>query len=640
MYRRPPDWALSAIPLAFLAILFAAPLFDRPFVWGINHLRYFGSPVWLTCALLLLAAAIPVVRERVFSFSLPMVKVKIHLPLLVAASGLVFYLLRDTTHLLGDGYLLTRELTHGFRKIANEPLSIWVLFRLKDLLMSLDVQAGQLYTAWSILSGCAYVALSILVARRLTDRSPNAITLSLFLLTPAYMGLFFGYHETYPLLYPLLLLYVLFAFEVAEGKAHPVLPGLVMGLMAVLHFTMLTLLPSLAYVWRSRSARTDGGSAGALIWGLPGLALAAGALWLTGFRLDTYFSHTANETLLPLWSEGDHSIPYGALSVPHAVEFLNQCLLVYLPSLLVIPFASRSFVQSERSIFLLTAVVPAFVVTFFGFTVIGAFRDWDALAFPGLFTTFWAGLAMSNSEDRIRPAAIVVLTVAAVNTLLWVNVNANPERATQRFEDGLNLSALSPRARSFGWETLGAYYSKLGDMGQASRAYERASQSDPKHPRYPNLLGFAQMQRGAYADAVVSFRRATDLDPSRYDAHLNLGLSLLQIGDPAGALEAIGRARVLRPDLGRIHFALGVAQYGANNPRGAIEAYLRCLEIEPDNVTAHLNVSHLYGELTENDKKRIHLERVLTLAPHHPQRDEIGSWLAWYARQSGETTDP
>ena len=85
MYRRPPDWALSAIPLAFLAILFAAPLFDRPFVWGINHLRYLGAPVWLTCALLLLAAAIPVVRERVFSFSLPMVKVKIHLPLLVAA---------------------------------------------------------------------------------------------------------------------------------------------------------------------------------------------------------------------------------------------------------------------------------------------------------------------------------------------------------------------------------------------------------------------------------------------------------------------------------------------------------------------------------------------------------------------------
>jgi tetratricopeptide (TPR) repeat protein len=365
---------------------------------------------------------------------------------------------------------------------------------------------------------------------------------------------------------------------------------------------------------------------------VPGVLAVVAMLWLVDFDLDRYLNSASEETLLPLFSQAGHSTPYGALSADHLIEFASEMLLVFLPTIIVLPFVTRAFLRSRSSLFLLSAAIPAWITTFMGFTVIGAFRDWDALAFPSLVTTVWAGLALVRCCDaaRIRQVCCVVVAVAGVNTALWVTVNADPERSTRRYEEALRLSNLSSRARAFGWETIGRYYTDNRQLGRASLSYAYAMEIDPNHPRYPSSRGVVLMQVGDYEGAVANFRHSIALDDGRFEARLNLGLALLQLEDTEGAVDAIRRAWELRPELARIPFALGVAYYAGKDYEQAIVAYESAIRLQPDHVTAHLNLGQLYGLVGDDRKKRDSFEKVLEMQIDHPQRDEIQEWLMWW----------
>ena len=54
---------LAALPITYLALALWVTRVDDPFLWGLNHLRYF--PVWVhfLCGGVLFLAAVPVVRD-------------------------------------------------------------------------------------------------------------------------------------------------------------------------------------------------------------------------------------------------------------------------------------------------------------------------------------------------------------------------------------------------------------------------------------------------------------------------------------------------------------------------------------------------------------------------------------------------
>lgn len=626
---------LAAIPIAYLALAVGLAQVDRPIFWGINHLRYYPSWVWVACAMLLILTAVPAFRERVAGISLP------KLPFIAVSAGLAiigliaFTSLDAATQLLGDGYLLTRELEHGFRKIANEPLSLWLLDRVNRRVDARGVSAFDVYTFWSIASGVVFLLLLPALGRRLTEASSWVIVL--LALLPAYTQLFFGYHETYPVLYPLLLLYVWCAIGALREDLPRWVPLALLGLLVALHFKLATLIPSAIFLLAPHGSirdRVQSLSSNALAC-LPGLLVFALLLWLTDFKFGVYESRASEETFLPLTGGTTHAIPYTAFSLAHLVELTNELLLVYLPILLLLPFVTRAWCKTEMTQFLLVAAVPALLTTFFGFTVIGAFRDWDALAFPALLFALWAGtgLVSTMNSARLRSVVVVVTATAGVHLVLWISVNADEVRATRRFEDNLEYSNLSPRARSFGWETIGAHYLEQSDLGKATLAYERAIEHAPNHPRYPSQLGFVLMQVGDYVGAAEQFRRAIRLDDQRFEPHLNLGMALLKLDEAAGAVNAIRKAWSLQPDRAQIPFALGVAYYALEDYEKAIGACLAVLRIDPDHVDAHMQLAQLYGLISDHARQRDHFERVLVLNPNHPQKDEIQAWLAWYTKQ-------
>ena len=149
MTKRRVNATLAVMPIGYLVAAIVTAKGDRPLFWGINHLRYFPDWVWVIGGAMLLTVAIPPVRSRVLSLQAPQV------PPLLISSGLVaiglacFVLGRDTTHLLGDGYLLPREMGMGLRKIANEPLTIWIISRTYGILRDYGISSRQDYTLFS-----------------------------------------------------------------------------------------------------------------------------------------------------------------------------------------------------------------------------------------------------------------------------------------------------------------------------------------------------------------------------------------------------------------------------------------------------------------------------------------------------------
>ena len=124
------DRSLRATPLVYLFLLLGSAVVDRPFMWGANHLRYFPIWVWVACGTLMLAISTRTVRGFLLQLSLPKVPSALSRVVLVCGGTAIFVILQDATNLLGDGYLLERELDQGLRKIANEPFSLWLLDRI------------------------------------------------------------------------------------------------------------------------------------------------------------------------------------------------------------------------------------------------------------------------------------------------------------------------------------------------------------------------------------------------------------------------------------------------------------------------------------------------------------------------------
>jgi Tfp pilus assembly protein PilF len=633
---------LAAIPLVTLVLLVGSANLENPYMWGINHLRYYPVWVWIVSCACLLGAAYAPIRDRVIGFSVHGVSSTAGHIALVFVGLATFVWLSDATHLLGDGYLLTRELEYGLRKSANEPLSLWLLDRILATVRDLGASSTDVYSAWSYGSGVCFLILLPIAARRLIPESPESTPeLCLLLLLPTYSQLFFGYHETYPVLLPLLLLYVCLGFLSLQGQLPKWVPCLLLGFMASLHFMMVTVSLSavlLIAVEGNQSTRVRAAISNA--WALlPGAFLFIGLLQLTGFDPGDYWNRASGETFLPMLGSASHSIPYPALSVPHLIEFVNEQLLVFLPTILLFSFVDRTFLRSRESVFLLSAAIPAWVVTFFGFTVIGAFRDWDALALPALLTTLWVGIGVVRSSERSKVKSVLrtVGIAAAIPLVLWLGINADPVRATTRFEDALSHSSLSARARSFGWETLGAHFDSVPDREGAIRSYENAIANAPRHPRYPNLLGYVLMQKGAFAHAADNFRAAITLDPEKYQAHLNLGLSLVQLGRFDEAIAALQAAQNLRGDFAKIPFALGVAFYAKGAYESAAQAYESAVALDPSLVDAQLNLGKLYGLIGQEALQYRQFEIMLEIQPQHGEAASLREWMAWFeARRVNE----
>ncbi len=204
---------------AFIIIIhLIASFFPHLRLWGINQLHYFSPEFRLALCAIGLFILIPAVnrslakllirtsawlgerfnkRNRYLKYSL------------VSLLGLVvFWFLKAQTPLLGDGYLRAGEIRIGKLISAAEPLDS-LLHLLVSKSLGLDA-----YTTYSVLScfaGGLFVFLILLLCDCLGRDSREKLFIFLILITMGANQLFFGYIESYTLMYTAMAGYVLFS---------------------------------------------------------------------------------------------------------------------------------------------------------------------------------------------------------------------------------------------------------------------------------------------------------------------------------------------------------------------------------------------------------------------------------------------
>ena len=145
------------------------------------------------------------------------------LPLVLSLGGVAVFVALQSTHaLLGDGYLYLNELPlvaeTGIYRVDRAPVVFWLVAQLYLLGKPFGNSALYSYQLYSYGSGFLYLLLfwpaAGLFARRPTERWIVAA----FLLKPGFLSIFCGYVETYTLLLPGILFYVMSGYGVIQRR--------------------------------------------------------------------------------------------------------------------------------------------------------------------------------------------------------------------------------------------------------------------------------------------------------------------------------------------------------------------------------------------------------------------------------------
>ncbi len=552
----------ALVAAVFLA-LHVLPLLWRPNpLWGAD-LLFYHAPLYRGIFILLAVLLfIPAIRSRVqgIARTLPLspwesgrsawlIKA---LVLLIALA--VFVALRSACHLLGDGYLLLRDLDAGILQPTHRAPFTFVLVRfLHSTGGPLWETAENTYRTYSYVSGAIYVLIAFPVAGTLGKTPLKKSIVLAFLLTGGFLQLFSGYVENYALYMPGILLYLLLGMRVLENRMSIYVPALLLSLLVNLHLALALFSPSLLMlVYRNYCNKRGLGprwrnwlSTATAVCVVPlGAALF---LWLSGVEFLAYLGRAGDSHLLPVLAQPDFRDPYRLFSLSHLLDFLNlQLLAAPAACMALFLLGKRSFGHHP---FLLSAAAFPLLFTFLANPEIGAFRDWDILALPALPLTLWAASALLSrmrDPNSAFQAAFLICGAAALHSLMWIGLNASPTAAETRYAH--LMDRLTGHAASYGWETLGSYYHLQDNPGSALNAYQRALDANPDNPRHWLAVGYSRYIMGQYEESIRFFRRAVEINPNLPKAHLNLGMAYRALKRMEEARSSLARVLELDPD--------------------------------------------------------------------------------------------
>ncbi len=618
MNSRPQDRLTIAWSAAFLLLYPASALMGPGALWGVDALLHAAwAPVAFPVGILIILAAIgrPLHVKRAWE-SIQAHSIWVY-PTLVIVLSLV---LPPAVHLLGDGYLLIRELdAEAWERLSRTdraPLSFWLLVRLHRAILYVGGDAELTYRLVSTASGILYGILISPVARAISPTESSTGIVSGVLLTAGYLPLFLGYVENYAPLYPgMMCLVWLLARSVREGR-DLVAAGILLGVLVTLHFTTASLIPGLLFAaWATRSRGWVRVSAEVAICPVVMLALLHGI----GFDFLEYTATLRSHTL-PLTAEHGGLSAYSLLSAPHLLDVLNSVLLAY-PIVLIVVLSgavpSRLGDPLLRLLLTLSAGPTLFVLV--ANPEIGAFRDWDILSLPGLPLILLTALAWARHTPSQREATCAV-GAAALHALLWCGMLADETAARNRFAALMENTPLSSHGRVYGWETLGTFFRDGGDHANAAEAYQDALEANPNHARLWLLLGNARLQEGRLKDARAAYRRSLALSPESSEAASNLGVVLVRLGEYHVAIEHLDRAVRLRPDYAEAWMNRGVAKANAGQLDEAITSIREAVRLDNDYVNAHRNLATLYARKGMQDSARHYQQKALDKGKEEKKR--------------------
>ncbi len=624
----------------FILILIhlAASYFPKERLWGVNLLYYFPSVWrWILC-LFGLALLIPLINKAFLgwweSFFHPIIRQLDRVNryfkyiLFSLGGGVLFWVFKVKTFLLGDSFLRAREINlGGHYSYFTEPVDFLLHVKISKLL---SWDAFQTYAVVSVLSGVAFLFLSLLLSDLLCkEHKEKGLVLSVLVALGANQ-LFFGYVESYTLVYVCMIFFILSGISYLKNQCRIFLPILVFFLASSIHLLALILLPSLLYlIYKSGSkeaAPKKKERKMQWILGITAVVLIVGAGL---FLLQHYNPERKGPSYYLISPLGNDQSYYSIFSFSHLLDLINHQLLAVPVGILIlflsmVCFRRKFDFKDNITGFLLILSICTLGYAFFMDPKLGYPRDWDLFAFTGLGYTFLGiylflkGSRETKSKD-LRYVTLALLAVSLISTFPWIYVNASEKKSVERF--GYLLDQDKKRSPS-GRENLAIYYNQKGEWNKEIEQWEKAI-AVTNSPRYIDNLATVYFNNQKFDLAIAELKRSLAVDSTFDFTHFGLAEVYVQTGRYEEAIREYRQAIKARPSLSQYYDNLGVLLTNLKRYPEAIQVFDEGIKSNPGYVAFYRNLGYSYYNLGEYSSAEKYLKLYLERSPQAEDATEV-----------------
>jgi len=612
--------AVAAL-LVILALIAAMLPIDK--LWGINHLRYFPDIyIGIFAVLGIFVVALPhskPVRDSVERLLNKVGSFPRWFKILLAAviSFALFYVFKTEVFTLGDGYLRVYHIEQGYSYNHTEPLDYFLHAVFYKLIFgNTEVSAEPIYIWYSIIVGVLF-AVSLTLFKFKTERSSDSMIIKLLILITGGLQLFFGYVESYSLVYPVSMLFLLFAFRYYKSGEGFLILSVLMILAFSSHLMGVMLLPAYACLF---FLCPQEGEKSQLKIRLTGASLIIAALFLLAY-LDYRDWLNFREVRQGFWEQflpvfGNYSI----FSLSHLIDIFNELFLVIPAILILSPVLLKIRGGEKRGRFLLILMVGFPLI--FIFTVnpqLGFARDWDLFSIPTaiigvalLLYVYYNSAGWGNISLISRLTAVLA---AILFVSLWVVTNSSEERQLARAE---NIILLSDEGQGYGLELLAHHYSeKLHDNNKAL-AVLHVVKGEARNARVLYKIARLEYQNANYAVALRTAEEGLALDSTYSRMRFLAGAASLNLDNPQTAIEYLNAAGGELPFEAMLFRFLGEAYRRVDSLDKSLEAWDKAVILEPQDPSGYFNRANLYYQMADYSNAFAQIKLCLGLRQNYP----------------------
>jgi len=615
--------------LLLILIHLVASYFPSERLWGIN-LLYYLPPIWrwilVSSGLLIL---IPHVNKAAGNFLTGLAhrvggrfkKINKYYKYasLSLLGGILFWVFRVETFLLGDSYLRARGINLGEKLSFTAPLDFLLHLKVAKLL---SWDAFQTYAVLSVLSGVVFLFLILLLGDLIGKDNKERFLIFSVIITMGANQLFFGYVESYTLVYVAMIIYILFSLGYLKNKNGLMLPVFSFLLTLSLHLSAITLLPSLLYfIFSKESGKAELEKKKN---GLFKLFLSIGIVVIVGVSIFLLQSYNPEDKVLGsylIFPLGKGESFYSLFSFPHLLDLINHQLLVspvaiLIWATLVLAFAKRINFKESAIRFLLVLSVCSLAYAFLVDPKLGYPRDWDLFAFTGLgytllglhiFLKYWRETKMGN----LRYITLTLLVTSLISTVPWIYINATEEKAVTRFE---HLLDLDEERSAHGHENLAIYYDMREEWQKEIEQWKKAI-ALTNSARYMNNLAEVYYSQQRYDLALRELKRSLEVDPTYDYTHFGLGEILIRMRRYEEAIAEFRKAIKLRPDRIEYYNNLGAHLANLGRDQEAVEVFEQGLKANPGYFPIYRDLGYAYFNLGDFAQAEKYLKLYLESSP-------------------------
>jgi len=544
------------------------------FLWGVNHLAFFEDE---TKILILLAALLLGLPFSSFWY-LRTIKIldnlkkldKFHLSVLLLIIGVVsagiFYHFRIGTDMYGDtrtllSLIASKQYTFSdiFSFADKEPLTRLIHQQIAQV-FGLDQKF--VFQLMSSICGGIYVIALLLFVRKIQGAVLWKFLIIIISLTAGVNQLFFGHVEDYTLVYLAIIIFLMLAWFIFEGKKVLAWMLIIFLIGVRLHIEMALMLPAFLYVilftyhnkypylkkWMQPKRIMIS------VFAVMVISILFYFFYFKAYRYDVGDQREILQKIfLPIenWLPPPHK--YTLLSLNHLSDVIQQFLFTVSPAVVLIICSSIGCYRylswkEPRIIFFILAVFFYFAFDFTINPMLTMPRDWDLLS-PAAASVNFLAIALSQqlvggSKERSDCTFLVgvALTISLLSSTIFF-INADEEKAALRLE---NVGKWTYKSYYYG----SSYIINVGekmikDVDKQIEHREKTIQDLLPYASKPDInlsllyykLGNLYYQKSNFSKASSCFSNALYYDPENASAIKGRGLSAIQLWNFEEALK-------------------------------------------------------------------------------------------------------